>query len=261
MAILLQNNLDVGPAGTTISVANSDDNGDDPFDVVDSAGSGVSCKYVDAVDRPTAAFVAEFATGNSARSPSCDWSTALGQQTNFYLRFYARYNTTPPTGYASPILAVSKASTLVFTLGVMATDNTQFWMHDELTDFYAQFYLHAITIGEWVRFEANIHVVNGGTSSEVWNMDGGMNFGDDVDSEVPAPLQTVTSSFGFPGSPLSYVDTVAIGYPVSHAHYEPVQVSGFAVSTDGWIGPAPRQQKGWPNIQPRTLAARHDSSW
>lgn len=258
MAILLQNNLDVGPAATTISVTNSDDNGDDPFDVVDSSGSGAVCRYVDAVNRPTAAFVAEFATGNSSRSPSCEWTTALGQQTHFWTRFYIRYNTNPT--FNSPFLVTSQGATLISSIGITGTTPYYYMVKDEIEGFADTFHPAGptspgvtLTLGEWVRIEAEFLLASG-----LWYVNGSILTGDQVDEDEPGTQATVSNSVP---TGLAYVDTIAVGCPVAAAHYEAVQISGLAVSLDGPIGPGPRQRKGWPNIQPRTLAARHDSSW
>jgi hypothetical protein len=250
MAILLENNLDVGPVGTTISVANSDDNGDNAFDTVDSAGTGAVCRYVDAVNRPTAAYVAEFATGNSARSPSVDWTTSLGQQTHYWTRFYARYNTTPPSGYASPVWLASQGSTAVFSIGISDTDPTKWRIKDEQTGFTGDLW-YTINLGEWVRIEAELYI----QVLNIWAMFAYLNAGDQVDEDTQA---SQLIQVGGSPSAITYVDTLAVGCPVSHSHYEPVQVSGLAVSTDGWIGPAPRQVKGMPGIQPNFIAPHTD---
>jgi len=254
MAILLQNNLDVGPAGTTISVANSDDNGDNAFDAVDSTGTGAVCRYVDAVNRPTAAYVAEFDTaGGAARSPSVDWSTSLGHQTHLWTRFYAQYNTTPPSGYASPVWLASQGSTAVFSIGINAADPTKWWIKDEPTGFTGDLW-YTINLAEWVRIEAELYAGVG----NVWVMNAYLNAGDQVDEDVQA--SQLIQVGGSPPSSITYVDTIAVGCPIAHTNYEPVQVCGLAVSTDGWIGPAPRQVKGMPGIQPNFIAP-HVDTW
>jgi hypothetical protein len=249
MTILLNNNLDVGPAGTLISVANSDDNGDNAFDVVDSAGA--ACTYVDAVDMPGAAYVAEFDTaGGAARSPSCAWSTSFGSRSHFWIRFYCRFNTTPPTGIFSHIFMAFNGSTSLG--GVGANEWGNFYFVDQTSipspSFYA-FAPYILTLGEWVRIEVEFSY---DAPSTLWTINGFLYTGDEVQSSISgAGIFTA----------LGTVNSVEIGYPIAHTNYEPVQISGFAVSIDDWIGLAPRQHKGWPNIQPRTLAARHDASW
>lgn len=253
MAILLQNNLDVGPAGTTISVTNSDDNGDDPFDAVDSAGSGAVCRYVDAAGRPGAAYAAEFASAGASRSPSCDWTTSLGSQTHFWVRLYARFNTTPPSGYDSTIFATYNGSTVMNGIAVSGNDPTK-WILTNLysTSYFAQlFFPYTVTVGEWVRIEAEFS----GDGVGAWTVDATLNSGDLLDSEVVG-LQCQLAAQGTPGP--STVNGVAIGYSVSHSQYEPVQVSAVAISLDGWIGPTPRQVKGVPGVQPNFIAPHSD---
>jgi hypothetical protein len=252
MAILLQNNLDVGPAGTAISVANSDDNGDDPFNVVDLAGTA-RCHYVDAANRPTAAYVAEFATFSGAsRSPSCEWTVSLG--THFWTRIYARFNTTPPTGYFSTILATYNGSTIVSSIGVSGNDPTKWIIRNEYSSYGNFFYPYTVTLGEWVRIEAEFarEPVSG-----IWAVDATLNASDLVDSDVVG-LQAQMPMQGIPGP--ATIDSIAIGYPIAHTNYEPVWISGFAVSTDGWIGPVPRQVKGVPGVLTNFIAP-HTDAW
>lgn len=247
MAILLSNNLDVGPAGTTISVVNSDDNGDDPFDVVDVAGTAV-CQYVDSVDVPSAAYVAEFATfGGAARSPSCGWSTSFGSQSHFWARFYSRFNTTPPSGYDSTIFAVFNGST--FLCGVVAGGTpAHYSVMKPAGPSYYQFAPYTMSLGEWVRIELEFSY---SAPSTLWTINGFLYTGDEVESTI--------SGAGIFTS-LGTVDSVEIGYPIAHTNYEPVQICGFALSIDDWIGTVPRQVKGMPGIQPSFIAP-HTDTW
>jgi hypothetical protein len=147
----------------------------------------------------------------------------------------------------------SQGSTAIFSIGILDSDTTLWQIKDELTG-YSTGLWYTIVPGEWVRIEAELY-----RGTFVFIMNAYLNAADAVDEDVQASQLIQVSGSGT--APVNYLDTVAFGYPVSHAHYEPVQVSGVAVSVDDWIGPAPRQHKGWPNMQPRTLAARHDSSW
>jgi hypothetical protein len=251
VTILLQNNLDVGPAGTFISVANSGANGDDPFDVVDIAGTAVA-KYVDAVDMPGAAYVAEFATFSGAsRSPSCGWTTSMGSQTHFWVRFYCRFNTNPPSGYDSPIFAVFNGSTLLTSVCVPGSSPDHYTVRDPVGEFgpsYYSFYPYTINLGEWVRIELEFSY---SVPATLWTINGFLYTGDEIQSSISG-----AGSFTALGS----VNSVEIGYPIAHTNYEPVQLSGFAISLDDWIGLAPRQHKGWPNIQPITLTSQ-SAAW
>jgi len=249
VAILLENNLDVGPAGTVISVTNSDDNGDDAFNVVDSAGSGVTCQYVAVENLPSSAYVGEFATGNSARAPGCTWS--FGSQNHFWIRFYSRWNTlTTKFPEDSLIFGVFNGSTLMGGVGMPGVNPTLYDFVDLMAApaSYYVFTPYTLTEGAWVRIEQE-YVYN----SPAWTVNGRLYDGDELLSEI--------SGAGMYSPSLTTIDSVKFGYVVSGNHYDPVQMCGLAVSLDDWIGSTPRQHKGWPNMQPRTLAARHDSSW
>jgi hypothetical protein len=136
---------------------------------------------------------------------------------------------------------------------------TTYWFRDELDGFSGNFPGYTITSGEWVRFETELLGFNIGVpGAESWELGVYLSTGDLLEADTPGTWSQVSS--GGQATPLNYVDTIAIGCPVSHAHYELVQMSGFAVSLDGPVGPVPRRVKGMPGIQANFIAP-HTDTW
>jgi hypothetical protein len=238
--MLLSNNLDVGPDSTTITTALSDDLADTPFDSVSSAGTGVVCVYRTAVNRPTArGFVGEFSTGNGngANTPSCTWSTAFGQQTHIYSRFYLKFNAAPLSGADSPIFLLQHGAANLFSFGVSAANNLNFRIKEYISSGgTTDLNVYTIELGVWIRVELEAYVIDPGTPAEQWGMNAYLFTGDMVDTDTVVDSNGIGAS-GFPNQ--SFMDTVSIGYPVAHKNYTAVQIAGWVVSDAGFIGAAP----------------------
>lgn len=253
----LDNNLDAGPAGTTISVTNSSNASNDAFDAVTLTGTGTA-KYAAAVGRPTAEFVGEFDTTTSAGAAYCEWSTSMGAQTHFWVRQYLRLTTTPPTGYQSPYFTVGTGATTIFSFEAsdVSPGNLQIRsLVGSLTVSVLSTY--PITLGEWVRFEGELTVLDPGTIFEQVAFNAYLYGGDLVDSDTIIDSQAVGESSPAPFGSFGFA---RFGLPVSHSRYEPSQLSGLAISDAGLIGPAPRQHKAVPGIQPNFIAP-HVDTW
>lgn len=256
----LSNNLDAGPAGTTITTANSSNGQNDPFDAVTLTGTGTAV-YRAAVARPSAEFVAEFDSGNSAGAAYCAWSTAMGAQTHFWVRLYLRLTVTPPSTYQSPYLVVGNGTTPMasFEASDISPGNLQIRSHLGSLGVNV-FNAYTVTVGDWVRFESEFTMFDPGGPSEEFTMTGRLYTDDLVDSDAAIDTQGFGEFSNASPGPFGNFSFTQFGLPVSHSRYEPSQLSGLALSTVDWIGPAPRWHKGVPGIQPNFIAP-HVDSW
>jgi hypothetical protein len=225
--VYLANNVDSGPSGTTITVANSDNTGGNPFDVVDSSGANAVLQYQASPARSTAEFVMKATNGNSATSPLVAWTTSAGTQSQVYVRMYAYIQTM--TASNAPLFLSSLSGSICGMLEVAGTATPHLWL-EGLSSFLAG--TVTVPIGAWFRVEARMAFGTAGVpgSAEA-------RFYVDADSDVISETLTLPSY----DSRNATANEFKFGCTQALANYSTTFYSGLAISTDGWIGPAPRR--------------------
>jgi hypothetical protein len=219
--------VDSGPSGTTITVANSNDTGGDAFDVVDSSGTGSILQYQASPARSTAEFVMKATNGSTATAPLVAWTTSAGTQSQVYVRLYAYIQTM--TSSNAPLFLSSLSGSICGMLEVAGTSTPKLWL-EGLSSFLAG--TVTVPVGAWFRVEARMAY---GTPSVRGTADA--RFYIDADSDI------ISESLSIPNydSRNATANEFKFGCTQSLANYSTTFYSGLAISTDGWIGPAPRR--------------------
>lgn len=250
---VLRNNFSTGPDGTDITAANSGTGEDDPFDTYNNVGtSGRVLKYktADGLLRPTAEFVMRAETGATAGAENVVWYTTMGTQSQFWMRAYV-YFSVLPNNAISPLFfqAIDLGSgTTRADLGVFSQDGTG-RLFSEYLGGGVVYTTSAVAAGAWWRVEARFQ-----TSSTVGNAE--IRYFEDADSDEPT--ETLSFSNANMGGPTA--SYWGFGYTVSDANLETLYMSGIALSSEGWIGPAPfRPGKGVPGVLSTPIAVTDDS--
>lgn len=242
----LSNNLDAGPHGTTVTVANSNDNGGDAFDSVDSAGATTVLAYSSTPARATAEYVMKTSVGATAAMPHVTWSTSAGTQSQVYLRLYAQLGTM--TASNAPLFMSMLNGSICASIEIAGTATPKMWVAG-LSSFSAG--TVTIPIGVWFRVEARFAFGNTTTPGTA-----DARFYLDADSDV------ISETLTFPSfdSRNTTANQFHFGPSQALANYPITYHSGVALSTDGWIGPAPRRLgTGAPAGNLSTPTAVHDS--
>ncbi len=253
MAVLV-NNFDGGPDGTSITIINSGQvPGNDAFNgVTVTPPASSTMKYYDAVvlDRPTAEFVAEFII-NGSGTPLCyvSWAAAMGTETDIWTRFYVRWPTlpthatvdTPIFALYGPVFAVAAYMGNSGGVNDRPVILSQSGTRTAMTN--------AVTADQWVRFEFGAHMNDVASATSELRMY--------LDADSDEPTETIGQSgenYDTTGA-TSYRLGNGVGIPGS----APAFYSGWALSNEGWIGPAPFKAKGVPGIQPNAIAIHSDT--
>lgn len=252
MAFSLQNNFDGGPDGTSISIANSGQvPGNNPFDDVSISSPSATLKYDASQARPTAEFVLKCQIGSSSGFARVAW-WSFGSANQLYFRFYGNYPTLPTN--VNPGLVIyfgSVGENAMFTVDCPAIPTTlSIRAGGSRTQLVTT--TNGLTAGEWWRVEGRLQF-----STTTGNGELRAFFGADVDSDTP------TESLSFSSANLvdTASDTVFVGYVnAAGSLFNPLYISGLALSDIGWIGPAPFRQKSSPGILTNAVAI-HSDTW
>jgi hypothetical protein len=250
---VLRNNYTSGPDGTTFTLAASGANEDDAFDTFNkSADSNVILKYKTAagLDRPTADYVLRMSTGAVTGSTYTAWSTSMGAQSQFWIRFYCYFSVAPDT-FASPLIfqAVDTVGGSRCNLGIMGDTGPHLLFTENAAGTVYTATSAGIIEGTWFRVEARFQCSTTTGNGEV-------RYFEEADSD--APTETLTFTNWNLGGPTS--NFFAFGYTATATNLETMYQSGIALSNEDWIGPAPFKAKGVPGIQPNPIAI-HTATW
>lgn len=232
---VLRNNLDVGPDGTTITASNSNDNGGDGFDVVSTPVTNGVIQYSSNVARSTAEYTMRVKTGTTSGAPVVLWSTAMGAQSQIWLRFYAYWPVLPNNPSNPIIFAASSGATGCAWMGINGTTGAFLLVNGPQTTNVQTAAPPAA--GEWFRVECRLQF-----STTTGN--GELRYFADADSaDVTEALSFSSWNLG-----AATANSFQFGYVNSDTNLEDMYLSGLALSTVDWIGPAPpRMGQGSPS--------------
>lgn len=266
MTVLL-NNFDGGPDATAITTSNSGQvPGNDAFDAVNSGGTGVVLEYasvdVNVLERPTAEYCLKLATGSTLPAsgvPSVAWTTAMGNQSTIYTRFYvylADINISAPGDEDINLFRVVDTANQFKAVGV--------WLQTVTTPHYlgilnewnsvATFMSSApLVAGVWQRIEFRATV-----TSNPNNGSAELYYYADADSPIATDSVSQTSQNYGTGT----VDMFSLGQGAgSQRNTAPIYLSNWELNDTDWPGPAPfRPGKGVPGILTNPIAIHTDAS-
>ncbi len=232
---IVKNNF-LGTPGVAWTVANSGGEGD-PFDTFgDNSANGVVFQYASAsgLDRPTAETVLEMSTGNSAYSPAAVWTTSFGSQSQVYVRFYVQVASAPASSQTTLPYWFHLASGGLPYLSLGYYDYSPFyWIavtrNAQQAGEAVSYFTTNVQWGKWLRFEIYANVATSGGTIQVDFYDA-----PNADSDTPTETKNINHNF-----PSNSVDMYMVGQGVDRKLVPTTYFSGFALSNEGWIGPAP----------------------
>lgn len=235
---ILDNNFNGGPSGTTISTANSGQFDDNAFDAVSSSGIGTVLQFANGdafgIGRPTGEFVM-VNSGGTASTPYVQWSTSMGTQTEFWIRFYLYMPSIPSSSTNRVLFSAAHTSTTSVFVSVRQISTPRSLL---ITDAFGTVVAMttALAAGSWNRIE--FHAQSSGSS------DLKLFAGSDVDTD------TVTETLNQTGA--DYDATAwtkyTLGQHIVNAAAVPnAYFANWQLNNVGACGPAPfRQGLGCP---------------
>lgn len=251
--VLLRNNFDGGPDGTTLTVGNSGQYGNDAFDSVNSTGPGSVIRFTqtETLNRPTAEFALEMDTGNSLVTPRCSWVATLGTQAELWARVYVRFSSITYSAAGEPFNILAFFNLADATKGVViGLDTTITPSLLYLTNLFTGGRVDTgiqPSVGVWTRLECHVLMGTTGGVADLYLYDG-----DAADGDLP------TEVVGLTGQNLgaSSVDVATLGQSVNaKRNMDPIFYSNWEVNSTGYPGPAPyRAGKGVPGILTNPIA-------
>jgi hypothetical protein len=245
---VLSNNFNGGPSATTISTANSGQFDDDAFDVVASGSSTLQFINNDVfgVGRPTAEFVMNNSAG-IAGTPYVEWNTAMGSLAEVWTRFYVYPLNSVPSSSNRGLFSLIHTNAPL-SVGVwmrLVSTPRSLLIIDSAGATVAM--TTPLSAGAWSRIE--FHAQQGGTA------DLRLYAGVDADTDnITESISQTGASYG--ASPFTKYQ---LGQRVTSAASIPTALfSNWAVSSTGYLGPAPfRQGLGNPAGNLTTPSAIH----
>jgi hypothetical protein len=239
----LRHNFDGGPLATNLTVANSGQvPGNSPFNGVDAGSAFNQIEYKDATTllRPTAEFVLLVCTtGTTAASSAMIWSTAMGSQTQIWLRQYLYLTQTPlAAGCAVDAQIFECDNGAAYSAWIKIARSTgavRLFNGPESLNITTT---NVLPINGWARIEARILFSTTVASADLSLF---------LDPDSDTPDETVSATGWNIGT--ASANSFAFGYPTPVAHRPPLYISGLELNNVGWPGPAPfRAGKGVPGI-------------
>lgn len=228
---VLRNNVDVGPDGTLITVANSDDTGGDPWDGASTGGGTTTFEYSSDYARSTAQYVMHVATGATAANPQVAWSTSMGSQSQFWMRFYVLWPTVPTGG--ALLFWAHNGVTSGYQIGLNTGDNRMSVVVGAGVSIPTT---GSLSAGQWIRIEARMQCSTTTANGEV-------RYFADPDSETWDESLAWTNK----NSAITTCNQFYYGINQSGSNQLDTYLSGLALSNVDWLGPAPpRLGKGSP---------------
>jgi hypothetical protein len=247
---VLRNNFDGGPAGTTLTAANSGQSGNNAFNLVSSVSGGSVLQYYSAADmgRGTAEFVLKTSTAATAKDNGGIWSTAMGSQTQVWWRQYLLLTQTPDDAGMSQDMTIFESDNGAAYAGFVEIGSTsgKLWIKNGPTTLDAVT-TNALPLGEWVRIEAWFKY-----STTVGAVDLDLYLEPDSDT----PTETLSVSGWNMGA--ASANAYCFGSAFSFAFKPVTYFSGIELNNTGFPGPLPFKQKGMPGIQPTSIAVHSD---
>lgn len=254
---VLRNNFDGGPDGTDITAVNSGQvPGNNPFDSVQNSASlttTLQYKSADGLGRNTAEYVMRAKVTNPVGGGVAyvTWYTSMGAQSQFWLRFYCRFPVLPDN-FLSPLIFRSAdlgSGTYRAALGIFSEDGSHLLFTDDPGGTVDARSVTPVIEDAWWRVEARFQLSTTTGNGEV-------RYYEDADSDSDTP----TDVFSFSGWNLggATADFFIFGYTVPDQNLEDMYLSGLALSSEDWIGPAPFKQKGVPGVLSTPLAVHSD---
>jgi hypothetical protein len=242
----VRNNFDGGPDGVKVTAANSGQvPGNDAFQAVSPATTG-TMHYRDAstLGRGTAEFVLHTATTATATSVGVGWTTAIGTQSQVWLREYVYFTALPvTTGMAGDMYIFGCDNTVAYgghitlgrTDGKLRLENGPQTLEVATTS--------AVPLNQWLRVEARLlfSTTVGTVELQVY---------EEPDSDEPS--DQVSASGWNMG--VANANTFYFGSPFNDYFKPNTYFSGIELNNEGWPGPAPFRQKAMPGYQPSTIA-------
>lgn len=251
--MLLNNNFNGGPDGTSLSTSNSGQFGDNAFDAV-NISSGSTLAFADCgindLDRPTAQYALEAATaGGAAQQPYVSWTSAMGNQTTVYTRFYLYFASIGATTHDQTLLQLRTSAAFLTNVSVVLTTSTTPIVLALVSNAAVTTRATVTPVAnQWnrVEFFAN---VNSAASTGTLRLYAG----DDVDTNnITDSASQSSANYGY-----TFTDTIRLGQLGNTTDTFPsIFFSNWQVNNIGWPGPAPfRQGLGVPmNNQPNPIA-------
>jgi hypothetical protein len=231
----LINNFNGGPAGTTLTTANTGQLGDNAFNSITTAASATivfADAGVNALNRPTAQFVMELATtGTSGQSVAASWSTSMGAQAQIWTRFYVYFSSISPSTNDRIIFSAFSGITMEMSVLLQtATTPNSLYVKDKAGA--TVFGGTSFVAGVWNRVEMNVNFTAGSTSLFVYADPGadGLDYSDSI-TQTGANYGGATCNL----FPLG----LAVGYSEATP---PTYFSNWQLNNTGFPGPAPFRQ-------------------
>jgi hypothetical protein len=226
----LNNNFNGGPDSATISTSNSNQFGDNAFDVVNLSGGVMSYALFQTADdvgtlRPQTQFLLGLGVSNASSTASVSWSTSMGSQTTFWTRFYIFIANVSANTVNLPLFTAYSGS----TREVYAYIRTVSLPHVMVLQDSASI----LTVGSvtpaaqtWVRFELGVN-----TTTDIATLN--MYSGADLDGVTTT--DTITQSTGV----YAACNKFAYGFDLVSGAQPGYMLSEVQLNNTGYPGPAP----------------------
>lgn len=250
----LYNNFNGGPDGAAMTTSNTNQLGDNGFDLV-QASTGSTLAFADAgvagLNRPTAAFCMRTATPGSGDTAYVAWTSGIGTQTELWVRVYIQWSSLASTSTNRLLFGVYSSFSRKLSL-LLRTSASPFTL--QLQDSASAFATMstAITAGTWNRIELHMNATT--DTAELY-----LFANTAVDNDLSDYTEMITQSSVNYGTT---VNQFFLGMPVSYNEVTTsCYFSGLGVNNTGLMGPAPfRGQLGWPGNFAQPTAIHSDVS-
>ncbi len=216
--VVVNNTLEGGTNGSTLSVANSGGASGSPFDVV-TIGTGATFVF-DTARAAHGAKAAKISTGSTAALADAQWTGTLGNQTEIWGRIYVYLTALP----AAPIniITISNGPTVEGSVNVTAAGKVA------IVDGASGTATGTVTVGtnQWVRigFHLLANGNNGAVDAKLFNTMDATSSSDSVSIASASTSQKFT--------------TYGLGLTTARANVTAFWVDDLQINNTGWPGPS-----------------------
>jgi hypothetical protein len=216
---LLTNSFEGGTNTVTISAANSGGASGTAFDVV-TIGTGATATF-DTAHAAHGTLAGNITTTATSSQDFLSWTTAMGTQTQVWLRVYCYFTANPGVG----LNLYRSLATAALSAGLQLTATGKLRSLDS-AGATVQTMTNSVALNAWFRVEAMIL-----TSATVGQVE--VKLFNTPDSTTPT--ETITSSANLNTG--ANMNTYRFGNTVSAANMGPFWMDDLGLSTTGYIGP------------------------